>query len=131
MFFHSKRHSPIERTRIAGSVRYTSEVGERWSVLTRVNNRVAIQGRRNGEPSTGTIGIFESGQVHTQTPIEVGIGRHVLHELLFVGDIHCVNPRVRVALAEHRYADGWGKRSRRQYGIGYRIGIRRKRNAVA
>src|SRR5467141_2544410 len=130
MFFHSERHSPIERTRIAGSVRYTSKVGERWSVLTRIDNRVTIQGRRNGEPSTATIGIFEAGQMHTQTPIEVGIGRHVLHELLFVCDIHCVNPRVRIVLAEYRYADKRGKRPGRQYGVGYRIWVRRKRNFV-
>jgi len=62
------------------------------------NNRVAIQSPGMVNPVPAPLG-FSIGQVHTQTPIEVGIGRHVLHELLFVGDIHSVIPRVRIALA--------------------------------
>src|SRR5258705_502357 len=126
MLFHSKCHSPIERARIAGGMGEHAQ-GVEWE-RARVGSGVPIEWE--GKARACAVWVFEAGQVDPHTPIEVGVGSHVLHELLFVCDIHCVNPRVRIVLTEYRYADKRGKRPRRQYGIGYRIRVRRKRNLV-
>src|SRR6267154_3008448 len=114
MFFHSKRHSPIERTRIAGGIGEHAQGGE-WE-RARVGSGVPIEWE--GKARACAVWVFEAGQVDPHTPIEVGIGRHVLHELLFVGDVHCVNPRVRIVLTEYRYADKRGKRPGANMGLG-------------
>src|SRR5580700_1629135 len=117
MFFHSESHSTVERTRITGSVSDTAEIGEWGRSCARVNHSVAVQRRWDLKASASAIGVFETGQVHPHTPIEVHIGRHVLHKLLFECNIYCINPRVRIVLVEYGHPrlerecvwrkDGW------------------------
>ena len=79
-------------------------IGDRVTAVGYANARIHVGATNCGAIEGGIntdVGIDEAGQVNTLGPSEVGVRGVVANELLFVADVHGVNARVGVVLAEN------------------------------